>query len=342
MELQTARRWSFSLRPSRCSPPRPNQKARTLCRWDSQRNLLTGRNDHGSSLHAAEWRLCLLSPTPTTTATRSSTVRFLGKKNPDSSPAVSLRAPRQFLWDRPQLQASPCCQSFPCLFSFKIITPSFDVCFLALMTFLLGKSRWLSKGHPSSLRSRDCFLLFSTPIALFSSVDSQHGMCWLSPPFPLAEREPEQEKQGPVERCREGSHRIREACWAKTTMLPLGNSPPALLRTLCPGSLAAVWSSGASSNLLEGRAGRSLQPLTTLCLHGCCSHLLDPFCPSQLCVQGAQKQSTWAFSLGNWSYQQHPGTTLWVLSLFSRVLQSPQTMLREALLARLSLTQQSD
>lgn len=109
-----------------------------------------------------------------------------------------------------------------------------------------------------------------------------------------------------------------------------------------PRESAAVWSSGASSNLLEGRAGRSLQPLTTLCLHGCCSHLLDPFCPSQLCVQGAQKQSTWAFSLGNWSYQQHPGTTLWVLSLFSRVLQSPQTMLREALLARLSLTQQSD
>lgn len=253
MELQTARRRSFSLRPSRCSPPRPNQKARTLCRWDSQRNLLTGRNDHGSSLHAAEWGLCLLSPTPTTTATRSSTVRFLGKKNPDSSPAVSLRAPRQFLLDRPQLQASPCCQSFPCLFSFKIITPSFDVCFLALMTFLLGKSRWLSKGHPSSLRSRDCFLLFSTPIALFSSVDSQHGMCWLSPPFPLAEREPEQEKQGPVERCREGSHRIREACWAKTTMLPLGNSPPALLRTLCPGSLQLYGQVGP--HLISWRAG---------------------------------------------------------------------------------------
>ena len=294
----------------------------------------------------------MLSPTPTTTATRSSTVRFLGKKNPDSSPAVSLRAPRQFLWDRPlgqtQLQASPCCQPFPCLFSFKIITPSFDVCFLALMTFLLGKSRWLSKGHPSLLRSRDCFLFFSIPIALFSSVDSQHGLCWLSPPFPLSEREAEQEKQGPVERCREGSHRIWEACWAKTAMLPLENSPPALLRTLCPGSLAAVWSSGASSNLLEGRAGRSwpsgtsLQLLTTLCLHGCCFHLLDPFCLFQLCVQGAQKQSTWAFSLGNWSYQQHPGTTLWVFSLCSRVLQSPQMLLREALLARISPTQQSD
>lgn len=50
MELQTARRWSFSLRPSRRSPPRPNQKARILGRWDSQRNLLTGRNDHVASL----------------------------------------------------------------------------------------------------------------------------------------------------------------------------------------------------------------------------------------------------------------------------------------------------
>lgn len=78
--------------------------------------------------HAAEWGRCLLSPTPTTTATRSGTVRVLGKKNPDSGPAASLRAPRQFLWDCPlgqtQFQAYPCCQPFPCLF-FKIITPSF-------------------------------------------------------------------------------------------------------------------------------------------------------------------------------------------------------------------------
>ena len=87
-------------------------------------------------------------------------------------------------------------------------------------------------------------------------------------------------------------------------MLPLGNSPPALLQTLCPGSLAAVWSSGASSNLLEGRAGRSqppgasLQLFIMLCLHGCCSHLLDPFCPSQLCVWGAQRTVHLGFQLG--------------------------------------------